>query len=194
MSAFTHEFDLREIAEKTERAVEKMGLADKLFVFASLARSPEPEELVKSAVEMIRKHPLSFIFGTSHLDHEGKVIYRTQGGGFGDGGNDSAVQQQIAQSETIRRQVTAFGQIEAARRTIVNQHFLSDDVFASLLRHSPFVPPDRVATFCRGFLRFFQGDFVSAIYILTPLLENCLRHVLKASGHDVAIFDDATQT
>lgn len=194
MSAFSHELDLREIAEKTEKAFGRRGLADKLFVFANLTNSPEPEKLVKIAVEAIRKYPLSSLFGRSHVDDEGKVIHRTHGSGFGDGGNDSAVQQQIAQSETIRRQVTAFGQIEAARRTIVNQHFLSDDIFAVLLQHSPFVPPDLLGTFCRGLLRFFQGDFVSAIYILTPLLENSLRHVLKASGHDVTIFDDATQT
>jgi hypothetical protein len=143
---------------------------------------------------VIRKYPLSFIFGASHLDHEGKVIHRTQGSGFGDGGNDSAIQQQIAQSETIRRQVTAVGKIEPARQAIVNQHFLSDDIFGTLLQQAAFVPPNLVATFCRGFLRFFQGDFVSATYILNPLLENSLRHVLKASGHDVTIFDDATQT
>jgi hypothetical protein len=71
---------------------------------------------------------------------------------------------------------------------------LSEDVFTSLLQHSAFVPPNLVATFSRGFLRFFQGDFVSAIYILTPLLENSLRYVLKTYGHDVSIFDDATQT
>jgi hypothetical protein len=29
---------------------------------------------------------------------------------------------------------------------------------------------------------------------LTPLLEKSLRHVLKTNGHDVSIFDDATQT
>jgi hypothetical protein len=194
MSAFSHELDLRELAEKTEKSVRQMGLADKLFFFVSLTHSPEPEALVKSAGEMIRKYPLSSIFGTSHLDHEGKVIHRTHGGGFGDDGNDSAVQQQIAQSETIRRKVTAVGQIEVARNAIANQHFLSDDIFGTLLQHAPFVPPDLVATFSRGFLRLFQGDCVSATYILTPLLENSLRHVLKANGHDVTIFLDATQT
>lgn len=194
MPAFSHELDLREIAEKTEKAFGRMRLADKLFVFANLARSPEPGDLIKSAAEAIRKYPLSSLVARSHVDDEGKVIHRTQGGGIGDGGNDSAIRQRIAQSETIRRQVTAFGQIEPARKTIVNQHYLSDDIFAVLLQHSPFVPPDLLGTFCRGFLRFFQGDFVSATYILTPLLENSLRHVLKASGHDVTTFDDATQT
>jgi hypothetical protein len=194
MPAFSHELDLREIAEKTENAFERMTLSDKLFVFANLAHSPEPEDLVKSAAEAIRKFPLSALVARSRVDDEGKVIHRTHGGGFGDDGNDSAVQQQIAQSETIRRLVNSFGQIEAARRTIVNQHFLSDDIFAVLLQHSPFVPPDLLRTFCQGFLRFFQGDFVSATYILTPLLENSLRHVLKASGYDVSTFDDATET
>ncbi len=194
MSTFSHKLDLREIAEEVEKSIGRVGLIDKLFLFANLDRSPEPAELVKEAVEAIRKYPLSSLFGTSHLDREGKVIHRTQSGGFGEDADDSAVRQRIAQSETIRRQVTALGQIEVARQAIVNEHFLSDNVFASLLQHSPFVPPYLVATFCRGFLRFFQGDFVSATYILIPLLENSLRHVLKASDYDVATFDDATQT
>jgi hypothetical protein len=76
----------------------------------------------------------------------------------------------------------------------MEEHYLSDDVFMALLQYSPFVPADLLETFARGFTRFFQGDFVSATYILTPLLENSLRHVLKAHGHDVTIFDDASQT
>jgi hypothetical protein len=61
-----------------------------------------------------------------------------------------------------------------------------------LLWYSPFVPPELVRTFSRGFSRFFQGDYISGIYILTPLLENSLRHILKAEGHDVVKFDANT--
>jgi hypothetical protein len=35
---------------------------------------------------------------------------------------------------------------------------------------------------------------VSATYILTPLLEAMLRYILTHRGHDVTIFDDATET
>jgi hypothetical protein len=55
-------------------------------------------------------------------------------------------------------------------------------VLASILHHSPFAPEDLIWTFSRGFSR------------LTPLLENSLRHALRAYGHDVSKFDDATQT
>ena len=194
MHSFSQELDLTEIVEKVECAVTRVNLTDKLFVLASVAGPPEPEQLTKEAVEAIQKHPLSSLFGTSHLDHEGKVVHRTDGSSLADSGSDSAIQAQVAQSESIRRQIVALGQIEPIRRLVAEHHFLSDDVFFSLFQHSPFVPHDLVRTFSRGFLRFFQGDFISATYILTPLLENSLRQVLKAHGHDVTTFDDATQT
>ena len=194
LSVFSQEVDLREIVEKVEKEIKKHGLLDKLLVFATLARSPDPDELVREAVASIREHPLGSLFGASHLDREGKVIHRTSGGLFGETRNDSAVQAQIAQAEGIRRRLIAFAQIDSARRAIMDEHYLSDDVFASLLQYSPFVPTDLLETFARGFAQFFRGDFVSAIYILTPLLESSLRHVLKAHGHDVTIFDDASQT
>jgi hypothetical protein len=108
--------------------------------------------------------------------------------------NDSALQHQIAQQEDIRRQLTASGQIEIARQTIMAEHFLSDETFIALLSHSPFVPRGVVRTYSRGFLRFFQGDYIGALYILTPQLENSIRHVLKAYGHEVTKFDDEAQT
>jgi hypothetical protein len=122
------------------------------------------------------------------------VIHRTESGLFGENGNNSAVRAQIAQAEAIRRQFVAFGKIDVARRAIVEEHYLGDDVFATLLQYSPFISNDLLGTFARAFVQFFRGDFASATYILTPLLENSVRQVLKSYGHDVTIFDDATQT
>lgn len=193
MSTFSHEMDLRDAAESVQNVLKGANLADKLFIMAALPRSPSPEQLVKDATEAIREHPLSSIFAASHLDDEGKVTHRTAGASFKDA-NHQAIARQIAQSESIRRKVIAAGQIEAARQAIVQEHFLSDDIFTAVLRLSPFVPPDVLATFARGFLRFFQGDFIAATYILVPLLENSLRYVLKGRGYEVTVFDDATQT
>lgn len=194
MTPFFHELDLREIWESVQQEVGKADLFDVLFIFADLANSPDPKKLADDAVESIHAYPLSSLFGTSHMDSEGKVIARTQGGVPGNGNDSVAVVKQIAESERGRRKVFASGSIEAARDTINEQHCLSDETFAALLQHSPFVPSDLIATFARGFSRFFQGDFVSATYILTPLLENSLRYLLKNSGYDVTKYDDATQT
>ncbi len=194
MSSFSHPFDLKEIVEGVEKQLGgETELIDLLLIFASLERSPDPDKLVVDAVRLIREHPLSSLFGTSFHDHDGKVIHRSNGGGLQDDDNADAIRVQISQQEGVRRQIHAFGQVEPARQHITSRFHVSDDTFHALLQRSPFVPPDLLATFSRGFTRFFEGDFASALYILTPMLENSLRHVLKMSGHDVTSFDDARQ-
>ncbi|MCP3477627.1 DUF4209 domain-containing protein [Bradyrhizobium sp. CCGUVB1N3] len=194
MSGFTIPTDLEEIARWTEQQMQHPLLRDKLFSFAALARSPDPADLEQEAREAIREHPLSSLFGSSHHDREGKVVHRSAGAGFGDGTDASAIERQVALGENIRRHHAASGKIEVARRRIVADHYISDDMLADLLAHSPFVPRNLVMSYSRGFTRFFQGDFVSAVYVLTPLLEQSLRHVLKNSGYDVTKLNDATKT
>jgi hypothetical protein len=78
MSVFSQELDLREIAERVQKVVGQADLFDMLFIFADLERSPDPRKLADDAVESIRKHPLSSLFEASHMDREGKVIYRSR--------------------------------------------------------------------------------------------------------------------
>jgi len=194
MSAFLHPINLEEIVKHVEQQIRCPRLRDKLFVFAALASSPDPAQLAEQAAKSIKEHPLSALLSASHHDREGKVVHRSEGVGPGDGADSSAMQRQIAQDESIRSHITASGEIEVARQAIVRDHYLSEEIFARLLVRSPFVPQELVMTYSRGFTRFFQGDFVSGLYILTPLLENSLRHVLRGYGHDVTKFDDAKLT
>jgi hypothetical protein len=194
MSAFSIPLDVKDIIEHTKQGMRRLTLRDKLFAFAALTRSPDPSELIDQAKSSIAKYPLSSLFGASHHDQEGKVIHRSAGADFGDDEDTSAIARQIAQDERLRRQLVGAGQIEPARQAIAAGHYLADDLFGYLLVHSPFVPQDLLMTFSRGFVRFFQGDFVSGLYILTPLLENSLRYVLKNHGYEVSKFDDAKLT
>lgn len=193
MSVYSHQWDVKDIATRVKDAMADRPLLDHLFLFSSISTSPDPAALVAEAEQSIRDHPLSTLFAAVHYDREGKAVHRSEPGGFGEG-NGSAVRQRIAEGEAIRRNLIATAQIEVARQAIMAQHFLPEETLAALLQHSPFVPPELIATFSRAFLRFFQGDFASAVYILTPLVENSLRYVLKQHGHDVTTFDDATQT
>lgn len=193
LSTFSQSVNLEEFIKYGEQAVSGRSWLESLFIFAGLCQSPDPEELRRQAVEAVSRAPLASRFSSVHMDREGKTVHQTRGGGFGEA-NEPAIQRQVADIIGIRRGIVANGAIEAARQTIMAEHFLSDDTFILLLRYSPFVPENLIATFSRGFLRFFQGDFISAIYILTPLLENSLRHILKLHGYDVSTFDDATQT
>lgn len=189
MSVFSHQLDLKDVVESVQTRMDKASLLDRLFAFACLTGSPSPVELRNEALKAIAEHPLQFVFGTAHLDKEGKVLHRSEGGLD----SEATLEKQIAQSESVRRQVVGSA-IETARNAIINHHYVSQDVLVSFLCNSPFVPNDLLLTFSQGFSRFFQGDLIGAVYILTPLLENSLRHVLKGHGHEVTKFDDVDQT
>jgi hypothetical protein len=91
MSAFSHPINLEELVKRVEQQMQHPSLRDRLFVFAALARSPDPAQLNEQAVKTIREHPLSSLFGASHHDREGKVVHRSEGAGFGDGADNSAI-------------------------------------------------------------------------------------------------------
>lgn len=193
MSPFAIPMNLEDIAREVEQRMQQPTLLDKLLTFAALSHSPDPDQLIADAERSIREHPLSSLFGASHHDRDGKVIYRSEGADLGDSQDDSTLRQQIARDEGIRRHITASAEIEVARQGIVSSHYLSEEVFAALLEISAFVPRGLVMTYSHGLTCFFRGDFISGLYILTPLLEASLRHVLKSHGHDVTKLDDATK-
>ncbi len=193
LSSFSHPMDLRQLAEAVEHSFQGADLIEKLFRFAALTSSPVPEELRAAAEETIRSHPLSSLFGASHLDRQGKVIHRTSSSALGKA-DAGAIDAQIAQAEAVRRHVVVGGYIDVARQIIANEHHVHADGILCLIGQSPAVPPELTSTFASGFTRMFQGDYTGATYTLVPNLEAMLRHVLKSVGHDVTIFDDASQT
>ena len=192
MTTWSHPMDMGDVIEETKAVFSGKPLFDQLFILSEITRSPDPSELAQQAREILKETPLSSIFSTTFCDRDGKTIHRSQGGGkFGDV-NDPALLQHVERFESLRRHQVAV-QVDTVRQVIEIEHNLSEEALFVLMRNSPFVPAELAGTFSRGFARFFLGDMTSAAYILVPLLENSLRHVLKMHDHDVSKFDDATQ-
>ena len=194
MSTFLHEIDLREIIEDTNSRFSDHTLFDQLMAFAVLDFSPALDELEEKARETIKQYPLSSLFPAVIMDRDGKVIERAAGGLSMGEVSESAITHKIEQNESLRRHLVVSGRIEAARRVIASSHVVEGEKLVHLFRQSFFVPPELAHTFSQGVARFFQGDFTSALYILTPLLEAGVKHVLKQRGVDVSSFDNAAET
>jgi len=194
MSVYTHKWDVSVIAKSAEEAVERAAsLLDALFILAGFTSSPDPDALKEEAVKSIQEHPLQSLATGLHYDRDGKVVHRSEAASWRGDPGASAILRQISQNEAIRRNIASTG-IEVARRSIIERYFLPEDLLIALLRHSPLVPQELLVTYSRGVLRFLQGDYTCGLYTLTPLVEASLRYMLKLNGHDVSIFDDATQT
>ncbi len=182
MGVISTPFDLTDLVKEIQGSLDGLSLAQALAVFANLNSSPDPAELRDEARQQAERNLFSSLIPISIVDNEGKVVSKSPALTGNEDDDEPAMHHSIASNERLRRQLVASGQIEPARRLIHVEHPLGQRDFLPLVTMSPFVPADRTNLFSLAFARFFGGDFISALHILVPQLENSLRHVLKQAG------------
>ena len=191
----SHETDISDLVKEMRSQFMGLSLYEALRrLIVIQGSSPDPEKLFADARRSVANAPLSSLFDASYMDAEGKTIARSAGGHLGLEDDAETLEPTILRAEGIRRGFAARAGIDVARSTIALEHHVSEETLLDLLRWSPSLPPHLLHTAARGFVRWFEGDMVSALYVLTPLLEGVLRHLLKQHGHDVTTMDDATKT
>jgi hypothetical protein len=79
--------------------------------------------------------------------------------------------------------ITTLGQIDPARRQIMDEHDVREIDLSVIAHRSWFVPPGRETLFARGLLAGLEGDFVVAIHLLAPQIEAAIRWNLRRRGH-----------
>jgi hypothetical protein len=194
MGVVSTKIDLKEIVDHTRKTIGGLTLTQAFAKFICLDRSPTPEMLRKEAREQAEKYPLSSIIPMAVHDDEGKLVAKSPGMMGGAESEEIAMRHLIARHEGFRREVTVSGAIEPARRMIQAEHPLFIRHFEPLAEMSPFVPAGHADIYAIGFARFFGGDFISALHILGPQLENSLRYVLRQAAIDPSsIQPDMTQ-
>ena len=184
MEVFETEIDLTDLVNHTRNTICGHSFIRALGAFAQLCRSPNPEDLRDRARRDAERSVLASLFSATIHDDEGKVVARTPGADHSSGTDEADLHHLILQNEAHRRGIGVSGLIEPARQILHYEHPIEERDLLPLMEMSPFVPPGRELIFARAFSRFFGGDFMSAIHLLFPQLENSLRFVLKLAGSD----------
>ena len=194
MQTITRKVDLTSFVEDAQRLVAGKLLSTALENFADLTRSPDRSFLQYGVKKLAEENPLWAAVPFNRIDNAGKVVARSPGLFGGGEDHDEAMRHRIAENEAFRRGCAVYGLIEPARRVIHSEHSLDQCYFLRIAEMSSFVPDDRVDVFALGFFRFFQGDFISAVHILVPQLENSVRHILSLAEQDTStILSDMTE-
>lgn len=184
MHTITTEINLTKFAESARGHVSGLSLAQALKAFALLDRSPDPEVLREHAQRQAKEYVFASTSPLSIVDNEGKVTGKSPSFFSNIEDDNTRLHYIIAQTVTLRSELTAASTINPARLQIHAEHLLERHDFLCLCSMSPFIPGDRVDLFSLAFARFFGGDFLSALHILVPQLENSLRYVLKQTGKE----------
>ena len=83
--------------------------------------------------------------------------------------------------------------IEPAWRQILQEHYVRAQDLAPFVANNPFVPEGRESLFARGLHAGLEGEFVVAVHLLVPQLENSVRHVLTQHGLITSSLDKGIQ-
>jgi hypothetical protein len=185
--------DITQIVEAAKSAVSEKTPIDALKAFANLSQGMRISEMQDSAIKQLKQHPLSSLFGGTYMSRDGRVIAKTNGINFDDtlDGNHPNVQASVMQNHGIHLTLIVQGNVLPALEILHLEHRIREVDFLSIVKQSPIVPPGREALFAKGLYSGYDHDYVTALHLLAPQIENLVRYHLKNAGARTSTLDSS---
>lgn len=193
----SEKIDIKDDIAKARSAVSNKTLIDSLMAFANLSSGIDLPEIQNLAIQQLRDRPsLSLFVGTTHISRDGRVIAKT--GGLPPSGdpdrNHPQIQNQVIGFYRIHMAFIAQAQIIPALEVIHLEHRIQEYDFLEVAKYSPIVPFGREALFAKGLYSGYNQDYVTALHILAPQVENMVRYHLKNAGAKTSTLNNGIET
>lgn len=180
----TEGVDISDMVRSAREAVRGKSAVDALRAFTQISHFCE-EDARQHAIDGIKNFPISKLFPATFISRDGRVIAKSPGMDLEattTGGNDIGLRREMIQYHGIRIGIAVQGGIAPAFETLLLEHRLREADFVGVAHQSPIVPPDRAELFGKALYAGYDQDFVTAIHLLAPQVENMVRYHLKAAG------------
>ena len=183
--------DITQMVEGAKTAVSEKSPVDALKAFANLSRGMRISEMQDSAIKQVRQHPLASLFGGTYMSRDGRVIAKTSGIGSEDtlDGNHQNVQAAVMQNHGIHLALIVQGYVLPALEILHLEHRIREVDFLSIVKQSLIVPPGREVLLAKGLYSGYEQDYVTALHLLSPQIENLVRYHLKNAGAKTSTLD-----
>lgn len=184
MKAFPSEsVDLTGVVEEARQRVTGREPLDALMAYATIYNFASFTREKESAEALLTAHPLQSLFTTVTFSHDGRKIFQSSGqGGTPVYGVDPATWKQMIQGYSFRLNLLTTGMLFPAFAQITNEHHFSIEDFAQLVAGAAIVPRSRIRQFATALYYGYDGDFSTALQLLTPQIENLVRFHLNNAG------------
>lgn len=191
MQEFHHQQDATELIESSIAKVTGKSLHDGIFALCLLVSPPIVSRLKQQAEDSFKNHVFRFLFPGVIVNEKGKVVGRQPSINSSDPEEvERARRAEMFFQAQFDHSVDVQGAIEPARRQLLLEHNIKLGDFLSLVKYSPFVPEDREQIYARGLYAGMTGDFVAAVHLLIPQIENSIREILEHKEIAVSKLDD----
>ncbi len=173
-----------EAQKEARKVVAGKQFQEALFRLAFMVFPSKPSEIRKQVENNAKEFILPHLGGTAILDEDGKVAAQAPPIGVGSPEEkESSIRDhmfQHAKEFTWPTHVRLF--IEPARRQILHEHSFRLCDLEFLVASNPFIPDEHEMIYLRGLQSGFHGDWLMAMHLLIPQLENSIRFVLEQKG------------
>lgn len=176
--------DISEIVNNAIASMQSIDLFDALFRLGTITRPSNIEQLREHATEQM-KSSFAWIFGTTHLDHEGITTALIPAGlGIDDDENGLRCWSVMMRNIGIEHQLSVQGRIIPALNEVTTKYVVTKDAIEQICSNHPFIPYGHEEFFVKGLLAGFNRDFMTACHLLVPQIENSLRYLARQKGEE----------
>ncbi len=174
---------IHQVRIESRERVKGKSFLDALFELARITFPPTLEDVEKETKIRIKSKVISYIIRQNRVDEEGKVKAVQPGINPSEEIINKQLRPYALETANRHRETSVLCNIDPALEQIRLEHgFISRFQMYEILWDNPFVPFDRLEIYSRGLIAGFRGDYILALHLLLPQLENSLRRILKLYG------------
>ncbi|EGJ30651.1 MULTISPECIES: DUF4209 domain-containing protein [Moorena] len=184
MMTISHKMDISKVVEEAINSVKGKDFKEALFALSVLA-VPTNVSKLRQQVQQDAHNSLGIHLVPINIINEmGKTVAIQPASVLSSDPEEAerATNFYMCQKAIEYYHLQAQAYIEPARYQINLEHCVRLNDILFIVRHSPFIPPQREYLFAKGLYAGLTGDFFTSTHILIPQIENSIRYIMWQRG------------
>lgn len=182
--------DAEELVRRAVAKVRDKSVGEAIVALCSLAKPPSISKLKQEVHDQARVAVLGSLFASEVLNSRGRVVARPPGlEGAADDPTHDGLRWRMFRNAQLTRSLTVQAVLNPARLEILFAHAPDRLDVASLIQHSPWIPPGHAESVVRALVAGFQGDMLVAGHMVPPQLEAMVRHIVESRGGSTSMLE-----
>lgn len=194
----TDGIDVSDAIKQSEQMISGKDLFSALKNICLVTPPFSCQRLKENTLEYIKHNPLASMCSPVFYGENGRIVARSQGVDIGNPESDSSESAFVSLMYwlySFESSCVAQIAILPALRVFELEHRISEEELFQICYYANVVPPNRAHLWAKGLYFGFNDDFIAAMHILVPQIENMVRFGLQSKGiNTTTINKDGTET
>lgn len=188
----TPDIDVSKSIEVAIKHIKERNYPDVLHYFAHIAKPEEYSQLRESAKETMGASMIRHLAPSISLATDGRVTGKSRALNpldTDDAANEEALSSEMMMHFSIGVGLSVHSLILPALQQLLLEHRVTEEMLLEQCGSSAIVPIGREKLWAKGLYFGFEGDYATAIHLLSPQLEHFVRLALKENGAKTSTID-----